>query len=82
VQLYREAVALLPPMFRRRGERRARLDELRRLLLRGAADLAYHDDALRLRVLDEPLEAVHKVRPCERGAGRRCRERQKHSAIT
>mmetsp|Transcript_63472 Transcript_63472/g.200752 ORF Transcript_63472/g.200752 Transcript_63472/m.200752 type:complete len:332 (-) Transcript_63472:58-1053(-) len=46
----------------------ARLDELRPVLLRGAADLPDHDDALRLGVGHELLEAVHEVGAVERVA--------------
>jgi hypothetical protein len=34
-------------------------------LLRGAPDLADHDDALRLRVVHELLQTVHEVRAVE-----------------
>lgn len=45
-----------------------RLDELCSLLLRRAADFAYHNDSLSLRVRDKALQAIHKVGAVERVA--------------
>lgn len=49
-------------------QRTSRLDELGSLLFGSATDFADHDDALRLRVSDEALQAVHKVGAVERVA--------------
>ena len=42
-------------------QRASHLDELCSLLFGSAADFANHDDALRLRVSNEALQAVHEV---------------------
>ena len=60
--------AVVPAMKRRDRLLHLLLDELRRALLGAAADLADHDDAVRVRVGLEELEHVDEVHAADRVA--------------